>query len=171
MFVRNRTSVPFRVSVHGKKIILEPNTVTFVEDGIISEKQLRDIYGHRIDIVTETGASTAPNRLVPKKAEPVKLTEREEDLTDAALENILKEVNDELEADKEELSEQEIQETFEDIQKAKEEITENEEVTVVSTIEAPVTNEATTVPVEVTPVKASKKGRTRTKKASKKKQD
>ena len=58
MFVRNRTRVPFRVSVRSKKIILEPNTVTFIEDGLVTEKQLRDIYGHRIDIINEDGTTT-----------------------------------------------------------------------------------------------------------------
>ena len=120
MFVRNRTRVPFRVSVRSKKIILEPNTVTFIEDGLVTEKQLRDIYGHRIDIINEDGTST--RKPLVKKEPEVKLEGRKENLTDATLESILKEVTDELEADKYtnyDMSEQEIQEALEDIQDAK----------------------------------------------------
>ena len=113
MFVRNRTRVPFRVSVRSKKIILEPNTVTFIEDGLVTEKQLRDIYGHRIDIINEDGTST--RKPLVKKEPEVKLEGRKENLTDATLESILKEVTDELEADKYtnyDMSEQEIQEAL-----------------------------------------------------------
>lgn len=184
MFVRNRTKVQFRVSVRGKKVVLEPNTVTHIEDGLISEKQLRDIYGHRIDIINEDGTST---RKPVVKEEPVKLTERKEDLTDATLESILKEVSDELEAEtNKEMSEQEIQEALEDIQDVKkDEIVndENSDVIIVPTAKIPVVEEVTPsiapevtptvpeVPVKVTRKRRTSTGKTRTKRASKKKQD
>lgn len=179
MFVRNRTKVQFRVSVRGKKVVLEPNTVTHIEDGLITEKQLRDIYGHRIDIINEDGTST---RKPVIKDEPVKLTERKEDLTDATLESILKEVSDELEAEaNKEMSEQEIQEALEDIQDVAKEVVndENSDVIIVPTAKIPVVEDIVpevTPTVPEAPVKTTRKrrtstGKTRTKRASKKKQD
>ena len=154
MLVRNRTKIPFKVCVGAKKIILEPNTVTYVEDGLVTEKRLRDIYGHRIDIIKEDGTSTTPLKI---KVQPeVKLAERKENLTEKTLESILSEVITDLETEEEpekEMSEQELQEATREETNAQEiqtsEETTTEETTPQKSVDEEITTENNEIPLSV----------------------
>ena len=172
MFVLNMTTVPFKICARGKKVILTPGTYVHVDNDMITEKALKDIYGHRIKVVKEDGEIPKAAIVKEEKKTPI---EKVDELTDTSLKSILEEVKAELEESEEdnsnELSEQEIQEALEDLEtktpEKEEEIVndENSDVIIVPT---------TPVPVDETPKKTSgrtKSTKTRTRRTSRKKQN
>ena len=91
MFVRNRLDKELKYATSGGCIVLKPNTVTFVDDKKVTVKKLIDCYGQRIEILPEeTYKALEVN-------EDIKLEEREGDLTEQSLVNILQEIVDETE--------------------------------------------------------------------------
>ena len=53
MFVRSNMDIPVRYSKSSGSVILKPNTVTFVEETIVTAKELKDCYGDRITILSD----------------------------------------------------------------------------------------------------------------------
>lgn len=53
MFVRSSMSVPVRYSKSRGSVILKPNTVTFVDETLVTAKELKDCYGDRIAILSQ----------------------------------------------------------------------------------------------------------------------
>lgn len=139
MLVRNNTDIKFEYRAHGKCYTINPKTVTSLEDdGLLTEKELKDTYGTRIRIVKED--SPAPElRVTPlqvPKAKEVKLEERTCDLTDKILGEILDSVKTEMEIADSQIdndwdlnlkSEQKIQEALEDIENKNKDIVSNNE--------------------------------------------
>ena len=65
MFVRSNMDIPVRYSKSTGSVTLKPNTVTFVDEVIVTAKELKDCYGDRIsilsnDIVEEIIEENAP---------------------------------------------------------------------------------------------------------------
>lgn len=53
MFVRSSMSVPVRYSKSKGSVILKPNAITFVDDALVTAKELKDCYGDRIAILSQ----------------------------------------------------------------------------------------------------------------------
>ena len=65
MFVRSNMDIPVRYNKSTGSVTLKPNTVTFVDEVIVTAKELKDCYGDRIsilsnDIVEEIIEESAP---------------------------------------------------------------------------------------------------------------
>ena len=52
MFVRSNMDIPVRYSKSSGSVILKPNTVTYVDEAIVTAKELKDCYGDRIAILS-----------------------------------------------------------------------------------------------------------------------
>ena len=98
MFVRNREKVPLTYRRNGYTIVLNPGTVTYVDECKVTEKELKDFYGFRVEIV---GKENPVEEVAPKEAPmikegKVKATKvnvvAKNSLDESLLENILTEV-------------------------------------------------------------------------------
>lgn len=94
MLVRSRVGTPLKYRKSSGCYVIQPNTVTFIEDGKVTAKELKGTYGDRIEIISED--LVAP---VTEEKKEVKLEERKEDLTDKSLEGILAQVKEEIKED------------------------------------------------------------------------
>ena len=72
MFVRSSMSVPVRYSKSKGSIILKPNTVTFVDDTLVTAKELKDCYGDRIAILSQDLVEQIIQEEAPKANEESK---------------------------------------------------------------------------------------------------
>lgn len=90
MFVRNRTSVEFKYRTHGKVYVLKPMETTFIEDGELTEEELLGFYGSRIGIIKE-------NKKAEVKKEEEKINIEEKKQASDEIDDILKEIKNELE--------------------------------------------------------------------------
>jgi len=139
MLVRNNTDIKFEYRAHGKCYTINPKAVTSLEDdGLLTEKELRDTYGTRIRIVKENSPVLdleIASVQIPK-AKEVKLEERTCDLTDKILGEILDSVKTEMEISDSQIdndwdlnlkSEQKIQEALEDIENKNKDVALNNE--------------------------------------------
>ncbi len=92
MFVRNRKNIDFKYNKSGKVIVLKANTVTLVDDSLVTAKELINCYGQRIEIigqgVTEAPKEEVVNKEVQKPAP--------QPANDKVLEDILEQVQKEL---------------------------------------------------------------------------
>ena len=53
MFVRSNMSIPVRYSKSSGSVIIKPNTLTFVQETIVTAQELKDCYGDRISILSD----------------------------------------------------------------------------------------------------------------------
>lgn len=105
MFVRNKTKVDFKYRKGEKCIILKAGTVTLVEDGVVSARELLSCYGQRIEVIGQNSKPVAfKTTPVAFKTTPVK---KEEELSaptslkgikneETFIDDLLAEVNAEL---------------------------------------------------------------------------
>lgn len=106
MLVRNKTDRELTVNKSFGCIVLKPATVTFIEDGKITEKELTDIYGSRIAVIKDEASVSAFEVKTQTTPKQIELKERTEDITDKSLDAILKSVKAELEIAKKEEAQQ-----------------------------------------------------------------
>jgi hypothetical protein len=89
MLVRNRTNTLLKYNKSSETIELKPMTVTYVDGSTVTAKELLGTYGSRIQIVSEGGDE-------PVSKQEVFLVDREKDLTDGDMTNILAEIKAEV---------------------------------------------------------------------------
>ena len=108
MFVRSNMDIPVRYSKSSGSVILKPNTVTFVEETIVTAKELKDCYGDRISILSDEIVEQIIEE--DKKAEQdleVADTPDESNTGDEAVDNFLNGKTDEVPEGTEEITEEE----------------------------------------------------------------
>ena len=91
MFVRNRKNIDFNYNKSGKVIVLKANTVTLVDDSLVTAKELINCYGQRIEIIGQ-GVEEAPKEVVNKEVQKP----APQPASDKVLEDILEQVQKEL---------------------------------------------------------------------------
>ena len=92
MFVRNRKDIDFKYNKRGKVIVLKANTVTLVDDSLVTAKELVDCYGQRIEIIKQSTQVATPKEVVNKEVQKP----APEPASDKVLEDILEQVQKEL---------------------------------------------------------------------------
>ena len=131
MFVRSNMSVPVTYNKSTGSIVLKPQTVTFIDESIVTAKELKDCYGDRISILTQDVVDT-----IIKEASEVEEEIVEDETTeivntgDEAVDNFLNGETDELPEGTQEISEEEalkLKETAEAKEEIKEDKTEKVE--------------------------------------------
>ena len=108
MFVRSNMDIPVRYSKSSGSVILKPNTVTFVEETIVTAKELKDCYGDRITILSDDVVEQIIEE--DKKAEQdleIADTPDEANTGDEAVDNFLNGKTDEVPEGTEEITEEE----------------------------------------------------------------
>lgn len=95
MFVKSKMSIPVKYYKGSNCILIKPNTITYVEDGKISAKELRDCYGQRIEIISGVMAEVTPEKLERDTTEVIG------DIDDSFIEDVLNEIDNEEENEEE----------------------------------------------------------------------
>lgn len=90
MFVRNRKDVDFKYRKSGKCIVLKANTITFVDDSLVTAKELMNCYGQRIEIINQATNNT---EVVKESVVPVEV---QEPVNNENINNILSQIEEEL---------------------------------------------------------------------------
>ena len=101
MFVKNRESIDFNFRKNGYLAVLKAGTVSYVDDSKVSAKELVACYGQRISIISREPGFEEPQEITEEVKQPEvkqpKIDEvKKEDLNDNFIENILKEIEDEV---------------------------------------------------------------------------
>ena len=104
MFVRSRVSKPLVYRKGGRSWIINPNSVTLIDDPTITAKEIKGCYGSRVDVIADEGAyigsfesrQSIKNVLKSKVEEPVKKFETPKKAGEESLDDILDQVNKEL---------------------------------------------------------------------------
>lgn len=92
MFVRNRKNIDFKYNKSGKVIVLKANTVTLVDDSLVTAKELINCYGQRIEIIGQGVAEAPKEEVVNKEVQKP----APQPASDKVLEDILEQVQKEL---------------------------------------------------------------------------
>ena len=106
MFVKNRESRDFHYRKNGKLTVLKAGTVSYVDENLVTSKELIACYGQRIEVISrDLVAEVAPQAIAEEKEaslkssikEPLKKVEtvKKEDLNDSFIEKVLNEIKDE----------------------------------------------------------------------------
>ena len=138
MFVRSNMSVPVTYNKSTGSIVLKPQTVTFIDESIVTAKELKDCYGDRISILTQDVVDTIIKEASEVEEEAAEVEEEivEDETTeivntgDEAVDNFLNGETDELPEGTQEISEEEalkLKETAEAKEEIKEDKTEKVE--------------------------------------------
>lgn len=106
MFIKSSADVVLKYYKGANCIEIKPNTVTFVDNGLITEKELKDCYGTRVHILPEEDANSALGEALAEEVavedapvEEVK-EEKVEEAKEEKVEEAPKEVKEEVKATK-----------------------------------------------------------------------
>lgn len=107
MFVRSRMSRDVVYRKSGKEFVIKAGTVSAIDENIVSAKELKSLYGSRIDVISKGFDDVPPIKKAIKPAKklnveaPKQKPEPPKKLDNALIDNILDELKDE-EKEKEE---------------------------------------------------------------------